>query len=165
MASLPLLEATVRRLMGRPRSPQGSDSLWVYDRAPSEGGRTTPRAVRDQHHTLQPIRGLLTDAEIVRSLRRFRYDSEFRGPKRVPIRTLAEIVGLSHTTIYQTMRPDLPTRPRKISETTRIKLSFVIKAINGGRLRFRRRGQIWDAEGAAIWTFEPRHRRGITATY
>jgi hypothetical protein len=63
------------------------------------------------------------------------------------------------------MRPDLPTRPRKISETTRIKLSFVIKAINEGRLRFRRRGQIWDAEGAATWTFEPRNRRKITATY
>jgi hypothetical protein len=165
MASLPLLEATVRRLMGRPRSPPGSDSLWVYDLAPSEGRRTTPRAVRDRHQTLQPIRGLLTDAEIVRALRRFRYDRELRGPRRVPIRTLAEIVGLSHTTIYQAMRPDLPARPRKISETTRIKLSFVIKAISEGRLRFRRRGQVWDAEGATIWTFEPCHRQRITATY
>jgi hypothetical protein len=109
--------------------------------------------------------GLLADEEIVRALRRFRYDPEFRGPKRVPIRTLAEIVGLSHTTIYQAMRPDLTTRPRKISETTRIKLSFAIKEINGGRLRFRRRGQIRDAEGAAIWTFEPRHRRRIATTY
>jgi hypothetical protein len=164
MVSLPSLEATVRRLMGR-SNPTTSASAWVYDRAPSEGGRTTPHVVRDQHQTSQPMRSLLTDAEIVRALRRFRYDRELRGPKRVPIRTLAEIVGLSHTTIYQAMRPDLPARPRRISETTRIKLSFAVKAINGGRLRFRRRGQIWDAEGAAIWTFEPNHRRRITATY
>ena len=164
MVSLPSLEATVRRLMGR-SNPPSSASAWVYDRTPSEGGRTTPHVVRDQHQTSQPMRSILTDAEVVRGLRRFRYDSEFRGPMRIPIRTLAEIVGLSHTTIYQAMRPDLPTRPRKISETTRIKLSFVIKAINEGRLRFRRRGQIWDAEGAATWTFEPRNRRKITATY
>jgi hypothetical protein len=162
MASLPLLQATIRSLLGLPH-PQAS--AWAYDRAPSEGARTTPRALRDQRPASQPTQGLLTDAEIVRALRRFRYDPEFRGPKRVPIRTLAEIVGLSHTTIYQAMRPDLPTRPRRISETTRFKLSFVIKAINGGRLCFRRRGQVWDAEGAAIWTFEPRHRRGITPTY
>jgi hypothetical protein len=165
MPSLPLLEATVRNLMRRPTSPPASVSYWVYDCEPSEGARTTTRVLHEQRRVLQRQPGLLTDAELVRSLRRFRYDRELRGPRRVPIRTLAEIVGLSHTTIYQTMRPDLPTRPRKISETTRIKLSFVIKAINGGRLRFRRRGQIWDAEGAAIWTFEPRHRRGITATY
>jgi hypothetical protein len=72
---------------------------------------------------------------------------------------LADLLGLSHTTIYQTMRPDLPTQPRKISETTRIKLSFAIKAINEGRLRFRRRRQVWEIEGGPIWTFESRGRR------
>ena len=151
MVSLPLLEATVRRLMGRPRSPQGSDSLWVYDRAPSEGGRTTPRAVRDQHQTSQPMRGLLTDAEIVRALRRFRYDSEFRGPKRVPIRMLADLVGVSRMTIYGVMRPDLPTRPKgMISERTRAKLSPAIAAISDGRLRFRRTKHVWEIEGSML---------------
>ena len=164
MGSLPLLEALVRSLVGRASSP-APPSLWVTEGELSEDGKPKPCGRRDHHQAIRPTPGLLTDAEIVRTLRRFRYDSEFRGPKRVPIRTLAEIVGLSHTTIYQAMRPDLPTRPRKISETTRVKLSLVIKAISEGRLRFRRRGQIWDAEGAAIWTFEPRHRRGITATY
>ena len=159
MASLPLLEATVRRLMGRPRSPSGSDSLWVYDSVPSEGGRPLPRAILDQRRALQPTRGLLSDEELVRSLRRFRYDRALRGPRRVPIRVLADLLGLSHTTIYQTMRPDLPTQPRKISETTRIKLSFAIKAINEGRLRFRRRRQVWEIEGGPIWTFESRGRR------
>jgi hypothetical protein len=162
MASLPLLQATIHSLLGLPH-PQAS--AWAYDRAPSEGARTTPRALRDQRPASQPTQGLLTDAEIVRALRRFRYDPALRGPRRVPIRVLADLLGLSHTTIYQAMRPDLPGRPRRISETTRIKLSFAIKAINGGRLRFRRRGQIWDAEGATIWTFEPCHRRRITATY
>ena len=165
MASLPLLEVTVRNLMRRPTSPPASVSHWVYDSVPSEGARTTTRVLHHQRRALQPQPGLLSDAEVVRGLRRFRYDSEFRGPRRVPVRTLAEIVGLSHTTIYQAMRPDLPTRPRKISEATRIKLSFAIKAISEGRLRFRRRGQIWDAEGATIWTFEPCHRQRITATY
>ena len=164
MPSLPLLEATVRNLMRRPTSPPASVSYWVYDCEPSEGARTTTRVLHEQRRVLQRQPGLLTDAELVRSLRRFRYDRELRGPRRVPIRTLAEIVGLSHTTIYQAMRPDLPTRPRRISETTRFKLSFVIKAINGGRLCFRRRGQIWDAEGE-IRVFEPRHHRGSSATY
>jgi hypothetical protein len=50
MASLPRLEATVRRLMGRIASPSPASStsaaLWVYEREPSEGGRTAP--LRDQ---------------------------------------------------------------------------------------------------------------------
>jgi len=87
MASLRLLEATVRSLMGRPSSPTSPSSssplFWVYDRAPSEGGSATPRAVRNQRQALPPVPGLLTDAEIVRALRRFRYDPEFRGLKRV----------------------------------------------------------------------------------
>src|SRR6516162_9702300 len=149
MGSLPLLEALVRSLVGRASSP-APPSLWVTEGELSEDGKPKPCGRRDHHQAIRPTPGLLTD-------------SEFRGPKRVPIRTLAEIVGLSHTTIYQTMRPDLPARPRRISETTRIKLSFVIKAISEGRLRFQRRGQVWDAEGAAIWTFEPRHNRRIAA--
>jgi hypothetical protein len=47
----------------------------------------------------------------VRALRRFRYDPEFRGAKRVPIRVLAALLGLSHTTLYESMRPDRPMRP------------------------------------------------------
>jgi hypothetical protein len=159
MASLPRLEATVRRLMGRVSSPapvsSTSKALWVYQQPP-EGGRTA--RLRDQRPR-QPAPGLLTDDVIVRALRRFRYDSEFRGPKRVPIRVLAELVGLSHTTIYDAMRPDLPMRPRRISETTRIKLSFAIKAINEGRLRFHRRGHVWDIEGSEMRIFEPPPRR------
>jgi hypothetical protein len=64
------------------------------------------------------------------------------------------MVGLSHVTVYGAMRPDLPTRPRRISETTRIKLSFGIKAINEGQLRFRRRGGVWEIEGSEGRIFE-----------
>ena len=157
MASLPSLEATVRSLMGRPSS-RASPSLWVTEGELSEDGKPKPCGRRDHHQAIRPTPGLLTDAEIVRTLRRFRYDSEFRGPKRVPIRTLAEIVGLSHTTIYQAMRPDLPMRPRRISELTRIKLSGAVREILVGRLRFRRRRQVWEIEGSPIWTFEPARR-------
>lgn len=57
-----------------------------------------------------------TDEEIVRALRRFRYDPEFRGAKRVPIRALADLAGVTHMTVYEAMRSNLQARPRKISE-------------------------------------------------
>jgi hypothetical protein len=159
MASLPRLEASVRRLMGRVTSqaPASSTSaaLWVYEGEPSEGGRTAP--LRDQRPR-QPTPGLLTDDEIVRALRRFRYDPEFRGPKRVPLRSLAELIGLSHMTVYEAMRPDRPGRRRNISEFTRARLSWAIAAISEGRLRFRRTKHIWTVEGDVV-TFDRRGRR------
>jgi hypothetical protein len=96
---------------------------------------------------LPPTSDLLTDDQIVRCLRRFRFDPEFRGTRRVPLRALAELAGLSHQTVYQAMRPDLRTRPRRISDLTRIKLSGAIREILAGRLRFRRRRQVWEIEG------------------
>jgi hypothetical protein len=168
MASLPRLEATVRRLMGRVTSPAPASStsaaLWEYQREPSEAGRTAP--LHDQRPISQPAPGLLSDEEVCRALRQFRFSPEFRGLRRVPIRALADLAGLSHPTIYAAMAPDLPTRPRRISETTRVKLSFVMRAINEGRLRFLRRGQIWEIEGSGGRIFEfpnrARHpRRGL----
>jgi hypothetical protein len=123
----------------------------MYDRLPSEGGSATPRAARNRRQALQPAPGLLTDAEIVRALRRFRYDSEFRGPKRVPIRVLADLIGVSRMTIYEVMRPDLRTRSKgMISERTRAKLSPAIAAILDGRLRFRRTKHLWEIEGSML---------------
>ena len=157
MTRLPLLEATIRSLMGLPRLPTAA--------SPRDGqcglsaGRWTLRERHDQRRTLQPTPSLLADAEIVRALRRFRYDPDFRGPKRVPIRVLAGLAGLSHMTLYEAMRPDLPTRPRRISELTRIKLSGAIREILAGQLRFVRRRQVWEIDGSPIWTFEPRGRR------
>jgi len=158
MASLPLLEATVRSLMGRPRSPASplwsSALIWVCDGAPSEGGSAVPRAVRNQRQASPPAPGLLTDAEIARALRRFRYDPEFRGLKRIPIRAVADLAGLSHMTLYEAMRPDLPTRPRRISEFTRAKLSPIVTAILEGRTHFRRKGKVWMIGGTMPWQLD-----------
>jgi hypothetical protein len=82
---------------------------------------------------------MLSDAEINRALRRYRFDRQFRGPDRVPIKTLADFVGLSHETLFQAMRGN-------ISDVTRAKLSWAIVAIADGRLRFRRHRQVWQME-------------------
>ena len=150
MASLPSLEATVRSLMGRPSS-RASPSLWVTEGELSEGGRPKSSGRHDRRQAVRPRPGLLSDEEIVRALRRFRYDPEFRGPKRVPIRVLADLVGVSRMTIYEVMRPDLRTRPKRmISERTRAKLSPAIAAILDGRLRFRRTKHVWEIEGSML---------------
>jgi hypothetical protein len=70
---------------------------------------------------------------------RYRYDRAFRGERRVPIKVLADHLGLSHQTLYQAIKGS-------ISDVTRIKLSWAIVAIAAGRLRFRRRGQRWERE-------------------
>ena len=155
MATLPLLEATVRSLMGRPSSSASalpaSAPVWVYEREPSEGRGPGSGDRNNRRPASPPTPGLLTDAEIMRALRRFRYDPEFRGPKRVPIRVLADLIGVSRMTIYEVMRPDLRTRPKRmISERTRAKLSPAIAAILDGRLRFRRTKHVWEIEGSML---------------
>jgi hypothetical protein len=85
---------------------------------------------------------MLPDAEIVRALRRYRFDRQFRGPRRVPIKTLGDFVGLSHETLFQAMKGP-------VSDRTRSKLSWAIVAIGEGRLRFRRRGHVWNIETTA----------------
>ena len=150
MASLPSLEATVRSLMGRPNS-RASPSLWVTEGELSEGGRPKSSGRHDRRQAVRPRPGLLSDEEIVRALRRFRYDPEFRGPRRVPIRVLADLIGVSRMTIYGVMRPDLQTRPKSMfSERTRAKLSPAIAAILDGRLRFRRTKHVWEIEGSML---------------
>jgi hypothetical protein len=150
MASLPSLEATVRSLMGRPSS-RASPSLWVTEGELSEGGRPKSSGRHDRRQAVRPRPGLLSDEEIVRALRRFRYDPEFRGPRRVPIRVLADLIGVSRMTIYGVMRPDLRTRPKRmISKRTRAKLSPAIAAILDGRLRFRRTKHVWEIEGSML---------------
>jgi hypothetical protein len=91
---------------------------------------------------------MLSATEIKRTLLRYRFDRQFRGPKRIPIKSLAQYLGVSHQTIFEAMRG-------KISDRTRGKLSPAIVAIAEGRLRFRRRGQVWEIETiGAIWRIE-----------
>jgi hypothetical protein len=82
---------------------------------------------------------MLSKAEIMRTLMRYRYDREFRGERRVPIKTLAYCVGLSHETLYQAMRGSVSGRTQAV-------LSRAIIAIREGRLRFHRSGQHWSAD-------------------
>jgi hypothetical protein len=84
---------------------------------------------------------MLPRAEIKRTLLRFRYNREFRGPRRVPIKTLADHIGLSPETLYQAMRGS-------VSDRTQAVLSWAIIAIREGRLRFHRSGQRWSAEAS-----------------
>jgi hypothetical protein len=86
---------------------------------------------------------MLSATEIKRTLLRYRFDRQFRGPKRIPIKTLGEYVDISHETLFQAMRG-------KISDRTRAKLSWAIVAIAEGRLRFQRRGQVWVIETSAL---------------
>ena len=125
--------ATFRaRRSKRENDPRASCSL-----SDGEITRAHARYRRENHLDIPCV--MLSDAEIVRALMRYRYDRAFRGERRVPIQTLADYIGLSHETVYQAMRG-------KISNVTRAKLSWAIVAIADGRLRFRRRGQVWEIE-------------------
>lgn len=162
----PRLEALIRSRLGV-SAPAAGTSPWQIDRYdPSEirGGTYRPRRVREnlayppcvmlsdaeitsrarrrREIPVYPSPAMLPRADIARTLLRYRYDREFRGPRRVPIKTLAGYVGLSHETLFQAMRG-------KISDVTRAKLSWAIVAIAKGRLRFHRHGQVWQIETTA----------------
>jgi hypothetical protein len=113
------------------------------EREPSENIKTTHpvRFVRGDDEPAMPRP--LPAAEIARTLWRFRCDPEFRGERRVPLRTLAAHVELSHETLYQALNY------RTMSERTRVKLSFAITAILERRLCFRRSGRRWELEWKA----------------
>jgi hypothetical protein len=88
------------------------------------------------------LKELGSAAEIKRTLLRYRFDPQFRGSRRVPIKTLAGYAGVSYETLFQAMRG-------KISDRTRAKLSWAMIAIAEERLRFCRRGQVWEVETSA----------------
>jgi hypothetical protein len=83
---------------------------------------------------------LLPANEIVRELRRFRYESEFSGARRVPISCLASLCGIDRQTIYTAMMG------QEVSHAVKAKLSWAIVLIREGRLRFTRRRQRWEFE-------------------
>jgi hypothetical protein len=160
----PRLEAVIRSRLGA-SPPPPEDQRWQAEgRDPSEsrGARFHARYWRENHDArcvmlpdaeiasrarrrreipVYPSPVMLPRAEIKRTLLRFRYDREFRGPRRVPIKTLADHVGLSREILYQAMRGS-------ISDRTQVVLSGVIIAIREGRLRFHRSGQHWSAEAS-----------------
>jgi hypothetical protein len=71
-------------------------------------------------------------------LRRIRYEARYRkGRDRVPLKVVAEFVGLNRDTLYEAIKG------APISQVTRGRLTWVIDAVEQGRLRFKRRGQTW----------------------
>src|SRR5262249_11364939 len=137
----PRLEALIRARLGVSGQP-AETTPWQTDRCdPSESRGATSRARRGRQNLTDAPCVMLSDAEINRALRRYRFDRQFRGSRRVPIKTLADFVGLSHETLYQAMKGS-------ISDRTRAKLSWALAAINDRRLQFRRRGREWQAEAS-----------------
>jgi hypothetical protein len=138
----PRLEALIRSRLGAPTPPPVNTTSTARGYDPSETPGPCSRA-RRRRKSEPPTSCVLSDAEIARTLMRYRYDRTFRGERRVPIKTLAGFVGLSHETVYQAMRG-------AISDRTRVKLSWALTAINDRRLQFRRRGQRWQVDTAGL---------------
>jgi hypothetical protein len=132
------LQATIRSRLGPLQIADGSPTGWQTEPEPSESEKTPSRARCRKTGVSRMTQSPPPGADIVRALRRFRYDPAFRGERRVPIKTLAGLVGLSHETLYAAMRRG------NASEQARAKLTWALKAIAEGRLWFRRRGQVWE---------------------
>lgn len=90
---------------------------------------------------------VLSQEEIVRELKRYRYDvtGETLGGNRVPLKTFGDFVGLHRDSLNKFIHGDMGIR-----EGTRRRLSQAILDIRAGRLRFVRRDQVWHAEGPAV---------------
>jgi hypothetical protein len=125
-------------IMARLERSRGPDLLQqAPESEPSENQKTASHRPRI-NTSLGLAPSVLPASDVARALRRYRYETHFRGERRVPIRTLAGIVGLSHETLYDAMRGG------NASEPTLAKLSWAIIAIGEGRLGFRRRRQAWE---------------------
>ena len=149
----PRLEAVIRSRLGASAPPR-DDPRWQADVCdPSEIRGARSHARRRRKNDPRPS-CVLSDAEIARALMRYRYDREFRGERRIPIKTLADHVGLSHETLYQAMRGSL-------SDRTQAVLSRAIIAIREGRLRFHRSGQHWGADGLVFCYEKQPHAQHI----
>jgi hypothetical protein len=139
----PRLDAIIRSRLGSAAPPAQNTSSEACGHDPSDIRGATSHARRRRAKPVDDAPGVMLPAtDIVRALRRYRFDRQFRGLRRVPIKTLAEFVGLSHETLFQAMRG-------KISDRTRGKLSWAIVAVGDRRLRFRRRRQVWQIETTA----------------
>jgi hypothetical protein len=76
---------------------------------------------------------VMSAAEVVHWLRRYRYDR----CRRVPIARIAAASGLSRMTLYRAMAGD-------VSEETCAALTPVLRAVADGAIGFERRRQVWE---------------------
>jgi hypothetical protein len=148
----PKFEAIIRARLGLPLGSPVACEPEVCESEVSEVEKTASHRPRIINTSLGLAPSVLPASNVIRALRRYRYEAHFRGERRVPIRTLAGLVGLSHDTLYCAMRFG------RTSGRTRAKLSWAIIAIGEDRLRFRRRRQTWEPEGPAVSLFDPEGR-------
>jgi hypothetical protein len=80
----------------------------------------------------------LSREDIIRELKRFRWDPAYRDKHRVPLKTLAAYVGMSRQALYDIMK-----RRRRIGRGAIAKLSVAIEDILAGRVRFERNVNTW----------------------
>src|SRR5262245_34614686 len=77
---------------------------------------------------------LLLSADVLaRELRKYQYDPECRGVRRVPLRALARYAGVGWTVVHAA------AAQRRISTKSRLRLSRAIREIKAGELSFVRR--------------------------
>jgi hypothetical protein len=135
----PALEAAIRARCTRPEPPA---DRWVVDEEPPQRQTRRARPRRrdsDEVETSGTLgKRILSEEEVRRWLRRLRYQERYRkGRGRVPLKVVAEFVGLNRDTLYEAINGG------KISTVTRSRLSWVIDAIEKRQLTFERRGQVW----------------------
>jgi hypothetical protein len=135
----PALEAAIRARCTRPEPLPDS---WVYDEELPQGQKRRARPRRRDSgdgEMGEPLgRRILSEETVRRWLLRVRYQDRFRkGRDRVPLKVVAEFVGLNRDTLYEAINGG------KISRVTRSRLSWVIDAIDQRQLTFKRRGQTW----------------------
>jgi len=88
----------------------------------------------------------LPEAEIVRELKRYRYDPhdiDNTGRGRVPIKGLSDYLGIRRECLHRYIFYG------RIPKRRIVPLSDAIMAIRNGKLKFVRHGQTWNVEGAA----------------
>jgi hypothetical protein len=139
----PLLQEAVFKVLGLPLPPHGNASPQAGwgDQSGSREGQ--PRALSAKSPGL-PAHRLLSRNEVTNALRHFKYNQEYRGRRRVPIKVLGDFCGLSRDTLHTSLMTG------EMSQRTQRLLSSAIIAITEGRLRFRRHGQVWQAEGEGV---------------
>lgn len=121
-----------QRLQSAVRSTLGLPAL-AAEGPPQEDGDDLSKSLRIKYRPRSQENAddrssvrLLPADEIVRELRRFRYDPEFRGARRVPISCLASLCGIDRRTIYTAMMG------QEVSHAVKAKLSWAIVEIREG---------------------------------
>ena len=92
------------------------------------------------------MNGLLSVAEIIHELKRYRYDraGATLGGHRVPLKVFGDHVRVPRQTLNSYIHGE-----HGMTEATRVRLSQAILDIRAGRLRFERKDRQWRPAGPA----------------